>query len=942
MMRLFRAGVQAVLTAAALAATPSCSEKEQDGAKAAEDMLEIRIENAPPTVRAQAVSADPEDISSVSLAAYSDEGLLEACSFLSGRQDATLLLDRSRGHTLAAIANMGDMTSRFPATLAELEAMTVSLGWDAVNSEGVPMTGMLTVSRGAESATIRLKRLLAKVTLSLDTAWPDNTDFDLKEIRVGNTNSSVGLFRNSAAKTSEDLIPGDWTNTLAEEMTFFLPENMQGVLLPENTDPYQKTPESLAAAGLDGKAGLCSYMDIVLTQKDTYGVSGDRRFRFYIGSDNTGDFNVERNTEYRINFGVTLDGMNLKGNWKVDASGTTDTRSLAFSKPIYAAPAGKRIYIPVNYSSGGVHDSGYSAFNAAGGWSFCGSGLDKIALGAAQEGKGIAVTVSGSVSVGDEIPLEIKTFDGQLSDSAALRVISGDMDITWDSGFIPSYIAQKGTVRASIPPGYDCLEFKPEEESRTLLEMTGGSDGTSATVALIGAGTAKIAVYGKNASGTDEIGSVDLIIQAPTLSASPADLPVAADGSGTVLVPVYRSKDGKIMKPGTASGKLIFDKLLYDRLLAVDYSFSENDAGQFLAVSDGSVHVGKMSAGGLSVLDFCGAGHEGTVTMSPKGAYRFISPVSVPCRISDPFPDAAETRLLAIINNKYDGAMGSVVSSALDVDRKGSGVTVPLTVADVDDALVELTSEIPDMTMALSGGKIILSGIFTDGKYSAGKYVLYAALKNRKSGEVSPRKAIGNVECHLMTGLTAHAESSLDDYNVSVSFANRFGLKQFAEMDSKLKSVKMFGFASSGTTRITTRYYVFDYAEDDNGVYISPESSDFMTWGSWCDVDAYDASQLKGCGERIYSHHIGLTDSNQWAASGENFFSMCSPQVTADISKVTGVSTGLKYAASANYRIYYTASDTEKGSTGLPYHLIGLPTSSKTAMPIPWDVNSGK
>ena len=930
--------------AAALTVAASCSEKEPapEAHGTAEGRLEVRIEDTPPAVKAQAVSADPAEINSVSLAAYSDEGLLETCCFLSGKQNASLLLDRSRGHTLAAIANMGDLTAGFPLTLAELEARTVTLGWDDVNSGGFPMTGMMTVAKDTESATLKLKRLLAKVTLSMDTAWPANTDFDLKEISVGNTNSAVGLFRSSAAASAGDLIPGDWTKALTSEMTFYLPENMQGNLLPSNTDPYKKTPESLTAAGLGGKSDLCSYMDVVLTQKDTYGVSGDRRFRFYIGSDNTGDFNVERNTEYRINFGVTLDGMNIKGNWKVDASGTTDSRSLAFTKSVYTAPAGKQIYIPVSYSTGGVADSGYSAFNAEDGWSFSGSGLSRLALGAAQEGKGVAVTVSGSASVGDEIPLEIRTFDGQLTDSATLRVIAGDIGATWDGGFIPAYVAQKGTIRAAIPSGYDSLEFKPDDGSDGLLEIAGGSDGASATVSLLKAGTAKIAVFGKNSSGSDEIGSVDLIIQAPSLSASPSDLTLTADGSGTSLAPVYKSSDGDIMKPGSTQGTLTFDKTLYNKLLAVNYNFSDGDAGQFMAASGSSVRVAKMSVGGLSVLDFCGTEHEGTVTMSPKGADPAIAPATVPCRISDPFPGASETRLLALVNNKYDGAMGSAATSALDVNKAGTKATASQTITTAADALVTIVSDIPDMTMTVSGGKLCMTRKFVSGKYSAGKYTLYATLKNKITGEASPRKAIGQAECYLMTGLTAHAESSLDDYEVSVSFANRFGLSQFTEIDSRLKAVKMFGFASSGTTRMSTQYYVFDYAEDDSGVYISPESNDFGTWGSWCDVDAYDSSHLKGCGERIYSHHIGLTDSNQWAASGEDFFSVCSPQVTADVSKITGVSTGLKYTVSSGYRLYYTSSDTEKGSTGLPYHLIGLPTSSKTAMPIPWDVNSGK
>ena len=95
-------------------------------------------------------------------------------------------------------------------------------------------------------------------------------------------------------------------------MSFYALENRQGVLLPDNDDPWNKTPLSL-----DEKADLCTYLEVNCRLDGSGLCVGDVVYRLYLGQDNCTDFNIYRNSVLEVSLYLTVDGMKEAISWRV-------------------------------------------------------------------------------------------------------------------------------------------------------------------------------------------------------------------------------------------------------------------------------------------------------------------------------------------------------------------------------------------------------------------------------------------------------------------------------------------------------------------------------------------------------------------------------------------------------------------------------------------------
>lgn len=120
----------------------------------------------------------------------------------------------------------------------------------------------------------------------------------------------------------------DVTGTIIQPL--FLFENKQGEGEAE-TDQIYKRPKNVnrdmtAIANHNATAGVCSYIEIVAnyTEYDLNNLTnisrrGKTAWRFFLGHDATQDFNVDRNTNYRLT--LTLSGTGIgeaNSSWRVD------------------------------------------------------------------------------------------------------------------------------------------------------------------------------------------------------------------------------------------------------------------------------------------------------------------------------------------------------------------------------------------------------------------------------------------------------------------------------------------------------------------------------------------------------------------------------------------------------------------------------------------------
>jgi hypothetical protein len=78
-------------------------------------------------------------------------------------------------------------------------------------------------------------------------------------------------------------------------LVFYVPENVQGKLLPSNPDPFAKDYEAISNIGGRSYSDLCTYLEFNARRENTLGYYGGVKYRYYLGEDNTSDFSLVRN-----------------------------------------------------------------------------------------------------------------------------------------------------------------------------------------------------------------------------------------------------------------------------------------------------------------------------------------------------------------------------------------------------------------------------------------------------------------------------------------------------------------------------------------------------------------------------------------------------------------------------------------------------------------------
>lgn len=203
---------------------------------------------------------------------------------------------------------------------------------------------IINLCKGSSSLSFECKRLFCRIDLTVDcaslTGGTANYFADAKLYARGVNNKLMPFSAESqkASSIEDILVQSDYdanitsANTL--EFSLYLPENMQGTLLPGNEDNLTKNPEALAAAGHSSLLDYLSYIEFsgkVDTSAGGYG--GDMTYRFYLGRDATGNFDLERNHDYKVKLSFYAGSLlnPTIPEWKVEGD-VDDTRIFSLSE----------------------------------------------------------------------------------------------------------------------------------------------------------------------------------------------------------------------------------------------------------------------------------------------------------------------------------------------------------------------------------------------------------------------------------------------------------------------------------------------------------------------------------------------------------------------------------------------------------------------------------
>lgn len=290
--------------------------------------IKFRFEYNDPYTKG-ATQVDENEISDINILIYDTEGKL-AHSLYAERPEGEVSVGifTGRGYTVYSIANQGDFTSLEDiATESGLNALyaTFSTPEDLINGDGtIPMSGKIDtrIYEDGDAATLKLTRMLSKFRVTLDKSDLDTEieTFDIIKVRLRNLNTKVGYFYNSKATSAEDVLSegesrevDDLTNIFSTGIDFYLPENMQGDLLPDNTDQKSHIPP-------EDYMGLCTYIEFTVKYRSDKAYDNDLIYRYYLHDGRFLDnFDVARNTMYTCTTTFTGSGINEVG-WRIDAS----------------------------------------------------------------------------------------------------------------------------------------------------------------------------------------------------------------------------------------------------------------------------------------------------------------------------------------------------------------------------------------------------------------------------------------------------------------------------------------------------------------------------------------------------------------------------------------------------------------------------------------------
>ena len=339
----------AALLAAVLTGAVSCVQMEKDLSleTTSEATLTLSIDAVEGEQEAStksSITADTSKVVNFNLWLYNPDGSLKPTGYKKYYDaDASLvklnILVIGLTYQIRVLANVGEVTP--PATLSECDN-TFTQAWNiqSFNNQGaVPMSGKthFTAQANNPEIVLHLVRLFAKYTFCIDKSDFTHGTFTLTSLCLKQAPDCCRPFVDSKVNnTTIKTVVGDTATqddissiNSGGAKTFYLYENLQGDILPSNTDSYKKDFDLQGDVLKSMYATICSYLEI----KGNYagqGLSTEMTFRAYLGEDATSNFDVTRNTAYTVTLVLNeVNGLYKNASWKVDRGTVADNRTLS-------------------------------------------------------------------------------------------------------------------------------------------------------------------------------------------------------------------------------------------------------------------------------------------------------------------------------------------------------------------------------------------------------------------------------------------------------------------------------------------------------------------------------------------------------------------------------------------------------------------------------------
>lgn len=399
--------------------------------------------------------------------------------------------------------------------------------YGSLQQKGMPMCGKLDITREdlrrTASHTLSVERLMARVQVTVDhtgiTGGRDGVAMANTAVYMRNVARVLHPFAPASqrrARSTDEIFSGttDWEafrsstsmNNQSETLVFYVPENCQGQLLSTDLQ-WHKSADYMDA----GEAALCTYLEFTATKKgEDDGVSGGFTYRCYLGANATNDFSVRRNTVYSTRLRLSWDGLFTDNAWRIDSDNLSDKRQLQWldeeGKTLSSLPLGqgtsKTVYALYSTDGGthGVHGrKDLQEFPY--GWKLhCVNKVVSNAAAGHSLGEGFTVRYSGETTVAGKAVtaftfqasadavlsgnqpywLILESFDGEISATLRVSVVSLNFQGIWEGGEAPRYVGQRGLLRCYDPStGSYSAEGRFDVTNEDTIQIKDNGDGTA-------------------------------------------------------------------------------------------------------------------------------------------------------------------------------------------------------------------------------------------------------------------------------------------------------------------------------------------------------------------------------------------------------------------------------------------------------------------------------
>lgn len=322
---------------------PCISDEIPEGAVIERISLEVDVpESLTPETKSSYSVEDVRRISNLNIFVYHDGRLLDGYSrYFADAKDVYMTFPPDKdGFDVYMFGNVGQVSA--PAEESDIVNLQYVVdSYDDFRTEGFPVANSyMGYTKGSQTRFL-VKRLVGQYSLSFENV-SDIAEYTVKDLVFYNCARDIYPFGNGQAATmffrdGDVPLPGDHLsaedvetiNTGGSVDLYFL-ENLQGVLLPTNTDPKNKVPDSVGESGKK-----CTYIRATVDIRTPAGQYTNGAYRFYCGSDATSDFSIRRNTRYTAKLNFNQD-MVCEEEWRIEVDEPEEIGEFIFDKP-YAA-----------------------------------------------------------------------------------------------------------------------------------------------------------------------------------------------------------------------------------------------------------------------------------------------------------------------------------------------------------------------------------------------------------------------------------------------------------------------------------------------------------------------------------------------------------------------------------------------------------------------------